>query len=111
MILEEAIEILKQKPKEEAIDIVIKAAIRSSYYDTLERHGLVVKMPVPIGTTLYRVVNNTRPNCNKNLSVRQITLNENNFVRIVLGGEFGKTVFRTQKEAFEALMKMKDDES
>lgn len=62
-----------------------------------------VILPCPLGTTLYRICeerNNRKP------FIRVVTFNRNNFTRIVLDNEVGKTAFLTREEAEAALAEM-----
>lgn len=65
-----------------------------------------VVLPCSLGTTLYRV-------CEERLGrkpfIRVVRFDRNNFARIVLDGEIGKTVFLTREEAEAALAERKDD--
>ena len=78
---------------------------RLAEYEDAEEQGRLFVIPCKLGNTLYRIIEN-RPSRERPLGavfVRPITLNKNNFCRIVLGGEFGKTVFLTREEAEDAL--------
>lgn len=69
-----------------------------------EADGRLLVLPCKIGGTLYRICSHkTTPRRAGAKYVRAVELNENNFWRTVIGGEFGKTVFLTKKEAFAAL--------
>lgn len=71
--------------------------------------GRAIIIPCPLGTTLYRICRINRKNSwrNKVEYVKPVVFNENNFWRIVFGGEFGKTVFLKKDEANAALAKRK----
>ena len=63
-----------------------------------------VELPCKIGSELYRIKKiNGRP------FVTNTRLNVNNFWKIVIQGEFGKTVFLTREEAEQALKESKEN--
>lgn len=67
-----------------------------------------IKLPCELNATLYRIVF-----VNGGSTVKTTSLNKNTFWRIVIEGEFGKTVFLTREEAEHELQKrnseVKDD--
>lgn len=65
----------------------------------LAKNGQLVELPCPVGETLWRIVHKKK----YGTYITSITLNENNFYKITIGGEFGKTVFRTLDEAKAAM--------
>lgn len=70
-----------------------------------DREERCVVLPCKIGDTLYRIQRFKRgKNWRKEAEfIRTVELNRNNFWRIVMDGEIGKTVFLTRAEAEEAL--------
>ena len=70
-----------------------------------DREGRCVVLPCKIGDTLYRIQRfKRRKNWKKEAEfIRRVELNRNNFWRIVIDGELGKTVFFTRAEAEAAL--------
>lgn len=71
---------------------------------------LVLKLPCPIGGQLWRVVvQPTRPHYIGHIFVKPITLNRNNFWRIVVEGELGKAVFLTKEEALAVAKQIRED--
>lgn len=75
-----------------------------------DREGRCVVLPCKIGDTLYRIQRFKRgKNWKKEAEfIRTVELNRNNFWRIVIDGELGKTVFLTREEAEAALAKIAD---
>lgn len=68
-----------------------------------ERNNLEV-IPVPaIGDTVYRICRVPHPGKKEAAFIRAVTLNQNNFWRVIIEGELGKTVFLTKDEAAEAM--------
>lgn len=67
-----------------------------------ESEGRLLVLPCKIGDTVFRICHEYKKG---NPFIRSVTFNNNNFWRIVFGGEFGKTVFLTREEAEEALKK------
>ena len=76
-----------------------------------DREGRCVVLPCKIGDTLYRIQRFKRgKNWKKEAEfIRTVELNRNNFWRIVIDGELGKTVFLTRAEAEAALRREQDD--
>lgn len=66
------------------------------------KEGRLLVLPCKVNDTLYRICHEFRQG---NPYIRTVTFNRNNFCRIVLDGEFGKTVFLTREEAEAALKK------
>ena len=69
-------------------------------YTTAKREGRLLILPCKVGDTVYRICHEYKKG---NPFIRAVTFNQNNFWRIVFGGEFGKTVFLTREEAEAAL--------
>lgn len=69
-------------------------------YTTAKREGRLLILPCNVGDTVYRICHEYKKG---NPFIRAVTFNQNNFWRIVFGGEFGKTVFLTREEAEAAL--------
>lgn len=67
-----------------------------------EADGRLIILPCKVGDTVYRICHEYKKG---NPFIRAVTFNQNNFWRIVFGGEFGKTVFLTREEAKAALRK------
>ena len=65
-----------------------------------EAEGRLLVLPCKVGDTVYRICHEYKKG---NPFIRAVTFNQNNFWRIVFGGEFGKTVFLTRAEAEAAL--------
>lgn len=76
-----------------------------------DREGRLLKLPCKLGDAMYRIKRFRRGGHWKKEAafICDITLTKSNFARIVLGGEYGKTVFRTRKEAEAALEKIKKE--
>ena len=70
-----------------------------------DRDGRCVVLPCKIGDTLYRIQRFKRgKNWRKEAEfIRTVELNRNNFWRIVMDEEIGKTVFLTREDAEAAL--------
>ena len=75
-----------------------------------DREGRCIVLPCKIGSTLYRMQRFKRgKNWRKEAEfIRTVELNRNNFWRIVMDGEIGKTVFLTRAEAQAALRREQD---
>ena len=73
---------------------------RLKRYEDAEAEGRLVVLPCKVGDTLYRICHEYKKG---NSFIRAVTFNQNNFWRIVFGGEIGKTVFLTREEAEAAL--------
>ena len=66
-------------------------------YENLEERGQLLKLPCPIGSTVYMIVRR-RPVCRPEFSfVKTTRVTQYNVLRIVR--DFGKTVFLTHEEA------------
>ena len=72
----------------------LKEIIRAEAEDRL------LILPCKVGDTVYRICHEYKKG---NPFIRAVTFNQNNFWRIVFGGEFGKTVFLTREETEAAL--------
>lgn len=69
-----------------------------------------LELPCPIGGELWRVcVAPTRAHYHGHIYVKPVVLNKNNFWRIVVEKEFGKTVFLTKDEAEAAAQRLKEE--
>ena len=70
-----------------------------------EKDGRLHIQPCKVGDTVYRIVKNRKSKERPKGAayIRTIVLTENNFSRIVLGCEFGKSVFLTYEDAEDAL--------
>ena len=71
-------------------------------YEDAEENGLLMWLPCKVGDEVYRVVRRKYGGC----FVRATKLDRNTLYRIVIEGEFGKTVFLTKAEAEKALAEM-----
>jgi hypothetical protein len=71
-------------------------------YEDLEEQGMLLKLPCKIGDTVYRVMHRDRRDRSDSF-IRRTILGEHNLYRIVVNGEFGKTVFLTAEEAEAAI--------
>lgn len=73
---------------------------RLTSYEEDEKAGLLLHLPCPLGGELWRVCV-TPPSAvyAGNIYVKKIVFSRSNFWRIVMEGEFGKTVFLTHEEA------------
>lgn len=70
---------------------------------------LTLKLPCPIGGTLWRVcILPTTASYHGHIYVKPVVLNKNNFWRIVVEKEFGKTVFLTKDEAHAAAAELRE---
>lgn len=78
---------------------------RLKEYEDAEQDKRILVLPCPIGSTLWRVCKVTDRGTTK-IYPRAVELNKNNFWRIVIEGEFGKTVFLTVDEAWAKIRKM-----
>ena len=65
-----------------------------------ESEDRLLILPCKVGDIVYRICHEYKKG---NPFIRAVTFNQNNFWRIVFGGEFGKTVFLTREEAEAAL--------
>ena len=88
---------------------------KSKYYEDLEEQGLLLRLPVPIGTTVYNTtwwddkyeivtVNGKK----YSRSVRKHKVTKSTFGLLDIK-EWGKTVFLTQEEAEQKLKEMESD--
>ena len=67
-------------------------------YENLEERGQLLKLPCPMGSTVYMIVRKRPKIGQPEFSfVKTTYLTENNLLRIVR--DFGKTVFSTHEEA------------
>lgn len=78
---------------------------RLKEYEDMEEQGLLIKLPCKIGDAVYRICRFKRgENWKKEAKfIRHSKLTRSNLFRIMLDGEFGKTVFLTLEEAEKAL--------
>ena len=78
---------------------------RLAEYEDMEEQGLLIKLPCKIGDAVYRICRFKRgENWKKEAKfIRHSKLTRSNLFRIMLDGEFGKTVFLTLEEAEKAL--------
>ena len=71
---------------------------------------LTLKLPCPLGGTLWRVcATPTRAKSRANVYVKPVTFSRNNFWPIVVEQGFGRLWFLTEEEAMEAAEKMKEE--
>lgn len=68
-----------------------------------EEQGLLLRLPCPIGSDIYRIVHRNYGGS----FIRTTKFDINNFFRIVINKEIGKTVFLTKEAAEQALAEMK----
>lgn len=86
-----------------------EAAAKLAAYEDAEAQGRLLVLPCKLGGTLYRICRHpTTASQSERVYVRAVELNQNNFWRTVIGGEFGKTVFLTRKEARMAMKEGRD---
>ena len=73
-----------------------------------DKEDRCVILPCKLGETLYRIkkYKNNKNSKKETVFITSIELNQNNFWRIIFGGEFGTVVFRTYKEAKAKLESM-----
>lgn len=84
---------------------IADALCRLAEYEDMEEQGLLIKLPCKIGDAVYRICRFKRgENWKKEAKfIRHSKLTRSNLFRIMLDGEFGKTVFLTLEEAEKAL--------
>lgn len=73
----------------------------------IESEGRLLILPCKVGDTVYRICHEYKKG---NPFIRAVTFNQNNFWRIVFGGEFGETVFLTREEAEAALREERNED-
>lgn len=96
--------------------LVGKAIDKLAEYEDAEEHGLLLRLPVPIGTEVHEISKCFAPNCEK-----CIAFGWNDYCNPEFHGKiythpmthgnipgFGKSVFLTKAEAEKALAKMED---
>ena len=71
-------------------------------YEIAEEQGLILKLPCPIGSDIYRIVHRNYGGS----FIIATKFDVNNFFRIVINKEIGRTVFLTKEEAEQALAEM-----
>ena len=79
-----------------------EAITKLASYEEAEEQGLLLRLPCKVGDEVYRVVRRKYGGC----FVRVVRLDRNTFYRVVIDGDFGKTVFLTKAEAETALEEM-----
>lgn len=84
-----------EKPYEQVVADCMKDYLE---YRKLEEQGLLLKLPCPIGTTVYAIYDNK---VTKGALIRQSS--------ICFLDDFGKTVFLTKEEAEQKLKEMECD--
>lgn len=77
---------------------ILKIAEKLKEYEDAEEQGLLLKLPCPIGTTVYAIYDNK---VTKGALIRQSS--------ICFLDDFGKTVFLTKEEAEQKLKEMERD--
>lgn len=73
-----------------------------------DAEGKIIVMPCHLNEKMYRVWIAQKPSGNTQVSVRPITLSDNNLHRILFENELGVTVFPTEFEAIAAAKKIKN---
>lgn len=89
---------------------------RLAEYEDLEEQGLLLKLPIPIGTTVYEFepLNRGVKECTERTVIKYIMYDDSIWFNFADGfmkdiKEFGKTVFLTQAEAEQRLKEMESD--
>ena len=89
---------------------------RLAEYEDLEEQGLLIQLPVPIGTTVYEFepLNKTVKECTKRTVAKYTVYDDSIWFNFADGfmkniEDFGKTVFLTQAEAEQKLKEMECD--
>ena len=95
------------------IDDVIE---KLAEYEDLEEQGLLLRLPVPIGTTVYEFepLNKTVKECTKRTVIKYTVYDDSIWFNFADGymkdiKDFGKTVFLTKEEAEQKLKEMESD--
>ena len=102
--------------KEAKSNVMIRQVLdKLAEYENLEEQGLLLRLPVPIGTTVYPLANGTEEYIKTTITRYEIFEDSIWFTFANgLGGnieDFGKYVFLTQEEAEQKLKEMKNKES
>ena len=86
---------------------------RLAEYEDAEEQGLLVRVPVPIGTTVYEFepLNKTVKKCTKRTIIKYTVYDDSIWFNFAYGymkdiKDFGKTVFLTKSEAEQKLKEM-----
>ena len=89
------------------------ASERLCEYEDLEEQGLLLRLPVPIGTTVYEFepLNKTVKECTKRTVIKYTVYDDSIWFNFADGymkdiKDFGKTVFLTKEEAEQKLKEM-----
>ena len=89
---------------------------RLAEYEDAEEKGLLLRLPVPIGTTVYEFepLNKTVKECTKRIVIKYTMYDDSIWFNFADGymkdiKDFGKTVFLTQEEAEQKLKEMECD--
>ena len=89
---------------------------RLTEYEDLEEQGLLLRLPIPIGTTVYEFepLNKTEKKCTKRTVIKYTVYDDSIWFNFADGymkdiKEFGKTVFLTQEETEQKLKEMESD--
>ena len=95
--------------------VIYQAIQKLAEYEDAEEQGLLLRLPVPIGTTVYPLANGTEEYIKTTITRYEIFEDSIWFTFANgLGGnieDFGKYVFLTQEEAEQKLKEMKNKES
>ena len=92
------------------------ASERLCEYEDLEEQGLLLRLPVPIGTTVYEFepLNKTEKKCTKRTVIKYNVYADSIWFKFADGymkniKDFEKTVFLTREEAEQKLKEMESD--
>ena len=94
----------------------VTASKKLCEYEELEEQGLLLKLPVPIGTTVYEFepLNKIVKGCTTRTVIKYTVYDDSIWFNFADGymkdiKDFGKTVFLTQDEAEQKLKEMESD--
>lgn len=94
----------------------VTASKKLCEYEDAEEQGLLLRLPVPIGTTVYEFepLNKTVKECTKRTVAKYTVYDDSIWFNFADGymkdiKDFGKTVFLTREEAENKLKEMESD--